>query len=132
VRPPGSQICAGVGWSRTKFVLASGLLQLGKLTFQIGDALLGVFRVHQQMVSPGSRYCRKSRTSASTTGRPLVVEVFFTKSVPPPFENLLDRLVRRATARWTVHRRGHHSFPQEQRHPLPVTTTKPRNVPSVR
>jgi hypothetical protein len=43
---------------------------LGKLTFQFGDALLGVALVHQQMVAPDSRGGRRLRTPDRTTCLP--------------------------------------------------------------
>jgi hypothetical protein len=40
----------------------AGSARLSQQTFQLGDALLGVVLVHQQMVPPGSSGYRKSRT----------------------------------------------------------------------
>ena len=44
-------------WLLNNVIPAKRRLHLGQLTFQLGDALLGVVLCHQQMVPSGSRGC---------------------------------------------------------------------------
>lgn len=74
---PDPRLAATTCCSRRNIRLPRGLrrwqicttLLLIKLMFQIGDALLGVILVHQQMVPPASRAGQEWRMPASTSGR---------------------------------------------------------------
>src|ERR1700674_1948834 len=61
------------------------------MAFQLGDAFLGIVLVHSKWSHLEAAGAANRGRSPGTSGRPLAVEVFFTKSVSAFIEDLLVR-----------------------------------------